>query len=75
MERALGIVSRAYFEYPKRPNPRWPVALMYGVEIYRNEVDKVRAADQHAMLEEARANRANRNTSRHEPADYADDGE
>jgi len=72
MERALGVTSRAYFEYPKRPDPRWPIALYYGVEIYRAEVEKVKAADHHEYMEEVKAWRARNKGGRERSESYDD---
>jgi hypothetical protein len=59
MEEALAVVTNNYYNYPRRPNPRWSVFMYHSVAVYRGEVLKLRAADTHKLRLEIEAQKAN----------------
>jgi hypothetical protein len=60
MEQSLAVASSAYYDYPKRPNPKWSVTLTHCVSIYRSEVHKMRAAENYRLMQKLKRNEARR---------------
>lgn len=51
MEEAVNVAASAYYDYPKRPNPKWTVTMAHAVAVYRSELNKLKAADNWRLLQ------------------------